>query len=319
MLVYGEAMSKVSIITASYNYENFIKETIESVINQTFQDWELIIVDDGSKDNSVEVIKSYCQKDARIKLFQHENGENKGLAETIKLGIQKTQSEWIAFLESDDTITPDYLAEKFNIIDKYPKVDFIFNDVNMFGEQSVINWYDTEYFSIVRPIINGLKYPNDMFDVFRKFDSDYNMIPTFSIVMLRKNLLDEIDFNSPVKVWLDWHIWLQLVGKKKYQFFYINKKLTNWRMHNKSYINCSKEIEHKSFILFSVRKDIILKDFISLLKIIRICIIRFDFKNKKLILFDKECNIPFIFKIFSKEYDSNITRYKIFGITILKR
>ena len=58
---------KISIITTSYNYEEYIKETIESVISQTFQDWEMVIVDDGSKDNSVEVIKSYMEKDSRIK------------------------------------------------------------------------------------------------------------------------------------------------------------------------------------------------------------------------------------------------------------
>jgi glycosyltransferase involved in cell wall biosynthesis len=69
-------MPKISVITVSYNYENYIKETIESVINQTFQDWEMIIVDDGSKNNSVEVIKSYCEKDNRIKFFQHEHGVN---------------------------------------------------------------------------------------------------------------------------------------------------------------------------------------------------------------------------------------------------
>ena len=60
---------KISIITASYNYENFIKETIESVIAQTIQDWEMVIVDDGSTDNSINIIKEYCQKDSRIKLF----------------------------------------------------------------------------------------------------------------------------------------------------------------------------------------------------------------------------------------------------------
>ena len=222
---------KVSIITASYNYESFIKETVESVINQTFQDWEMIVVDDGSKDNSVEVIESYCQKDARIKLFQHDNGENKGLAETIKLGIQKAQSEWIVFLESDDTVTPDYLIEKFNIIGKYPNVDFIFNDVNMFGDKEIINKYKKIYFDIVCPVLNELEYPNNMFKAFRKFKSGYNMIPTFSAAMLKKDLLKDIDFNSPIKIWLDWYIWIQLVGKKKYQFFYINKKLTNWRMH----------------------------------------------------------------------------------------
>ena len=111
---------QISIITASYNYEEYIKETIESVIAQTYTDWEMVIVDDGSKDNSVEVIKSYCEQDSRIKLYQHENGENKGLIETVKLGIEKAQNEWIVFLESDDTITPDYLETKLEIIKLLP-------------------------------------------------------------------------------------------------------------------------------------------------------------------------------------------------------
>ena len=102
-------MPAVSIIIASYNYENYIKETIQSVLNQTFEDWEMIIVDDGSKDNSIEVIKEYCSQDNRIKFFQHENGENKGLIETLKLGIEKASSNWLVFVESDDFIEENYI------------------------------------------------------------------------------------------------------------------------------------------------------------------------------------------------------------------
>ena len=64
---------KISIITTSYNYEEYIKETIESVLAQSYTNWEMIIIDDGSKDNSVNIIKKYCQKDKRIKLYQHQN------------------------------------------------------------------------------------------------------------------------------------------------------------------------------------------------------------------------------------------------------
>ena len=105
-----------SIITTSYNYENYIKETIESVISQTYPNWEMIIIDDGSKDNSIEVIEEYCKKDSRIKLFTHPNNQNKGLIETVKLGINKAQNDWLVFLESDDTITPNYLEKKLEII-----------------------------------------------------------------------------------------------------------------------------------------------------------------------------------------------------------
>ena len=117
--------TKISIITTSYNYENYIKETIESVQAQTYKDWEMIIVDDGSTDNSVDVIKSYVEKDSRIKLFQHENCQNKGLCESLKLGITKSQGDWLIILESDDTIVNNYIEEKLKIINEN-KVDFIY-------------------------------------------------------------------------------------------------------------------------------------------------------------------------------------------------
>ena len=129
---------KVSIITASYNYEKYIEETIQSVIQQTYTDWELIIVDDGSSDNSIKIIKKFCEKDNRIKLYTHENNQNKGLKETLLLGISKAQSNWVVFLESDDLITADYLKKKIDIIQKYPQVGLIFNDVQLFGDEKKV-------------------------------------------------------------------------------------------------------------------------------------------------------------------------------------
>ena len=139
-------MPKISVVTASYNYENYIKETIESVLAQTYTDWEMIIVDDGSKDNSVEVIKSYCEKDSRIELYQHENAVNKGLVETVKLGIEKASGEWLVFLESDDTITPDYMEVKLDALSNHPELVFIFNDINMFGDSEVIDSAKSQVF-----------------------------------------------------------------------------------------------------------------------------------------------------------------------------
>ena len=98
----------ISIITASYNYANYIKECIDSVLSQDFTDWELIIVDDCSVDNSVEIIKSYT--DSRIRLIRNE--KNSGLKRTLLRGIQEAGGEYIAFLESDDIWRTDYLSKK---------------------------------------------------------------------------------------------------------------------------------------------------------------------------------------------------------------
>ena len=122
---------KITVITASYNYENYIAETIESIINQKYQNWELIIADDGSKDNSIKVIQEYCNKDNRIKLVTHKNNANKGLPETVKLALSHATGEYTAFLESDDIWHEDNLQEKVQALEKYPNADFIFNGVNI--------------------------------------------------------------------------------------------------------------------------------------------------------------------------------------------
>ena len=129
---------KISIVTASYNYEKYIKETIHSILNQTYKDWEMIIVDDCSTDNSVDIIKSY--NDDRIKLFVNE--KNLGLKETLKRGIKEASSEWIAFLESDDVLAPDYLEKKVEIIKKYPDINLIFNDCEFFGDDERVKAFE---------------------------------------------------------------------------------------------------------------------------------------------------------------------------------
>lgn len=90
----------VSIITPSYNSKEFIGETIESVLNQTYKNWEMLIVDDYSTDNSFEIIKKYTQKDSRIKYFK--NKKNRGPAISRNIGIEIAKGKYIAFLDSDD-------------------------------------------------------------------------------------------------------------------------------------------------------------------------------------------------------------------------
>ena len=239
-------MTKISVITASYNYEEYIKETIESVINQTFSDWEMIIVDDGSKDNSVEVIKSYCEKDERIKLLQHENGENKGLVETIRLGVKEAKGEWIVFLESDDTISPDYMAEKIKIAEENTNIKFIFNDVNLFGEESAIKEIYDEYFVEFYKTMPNLKTRQDYIDAFKT----KNIVPTFSVVMMKKEIFETLKFDSVVSQWIDYYLWTQLAPK--YDFYYLPQKLTNWRMHKSSYNN-KKTSSYKGVVFLDVQ------------------------------------------------------------------
>lgn len=100
----------VSIITPLYNAEKFIEETIGSVLNQTYKNWEMIIVDDCSTDRSPAIVDSYAKKDSRVRLIKLE--ENSGAAIARNTAIQHAQGRYIAFLDSDDLWTPDKLEEQ---------------------------------------------------------------------------------------------------------------------------------------------------------------------------------------------------------------
>lgn len=99
----------VSIITPCYNGAKYIGETIDSVISQTYPDWEMIIVDDGSKDNSAQIVREYAEKDSRITLVQQENA---GSAAARNNGIRRAEGQYMALLDADDLWHPDFLEKQ---------------------------------------------------------------------------------------------------------------------------------------------------------------------------------------------------------------
>lgn len=244
---------KVSVITASYNYAEFLKEAVESVISQTYTNWELIIVDDGSSDNSVEIIKNFCAADERIKFFRHLEGENRGLKETLILGIEKSSGDYIAFLESDDIWESDCLEEKIKIARQYPEAKIIFNDVDFFGNEEIIEDY-ARYFELNDKILSSKKYPASLFGAF----SFQNVIPTFSCAMVQASTLKSADFNSTVEAFLDHWIWAHLAYENK--FYYIDKRLTHWRMHTTSLVSKRQNKNEKQF-LYDILKSFQKKGF----------------------------------------------------------
>ncbi len=107
---------EVSIVTANHNSEKFIVETIESVKNQTFKNWEMIIIDDNSSDKGVEVIEAYCLQDNRIKLLK--NKTNLGPAKTRNRGLEITKGRYVCFLDSDDIWYEMFLETSLNFLQK---------------------------------------------------------------------------------------------------------------------------------------------------------------------------------------------------------
>lgn len=104
----------VSIITPSYKSEKFIAQTIESVLSQTYQNWEMIIIDDVSPDNSNKIIEEYCKKDSRIKLIKLK--KNVGPANARNEGIKQAIGKYISFLDSDDIWLPTKLEKQIKFM-----------------------------------------------------------------------------------------------------------------------------------------------------------------------------------------------------------
>jgi len=110
---------QVSVIIPLYNKEKFIKRALDSVLAQTFRDFEVIIVDDGSTDNSVDVVKKL--NDDRICLIQQ---ENQGVSTARNTGIKNAKGKWIAFLDADDVWLPDNLMSHIELIKKHPGIEW---------------------------------------------------------------------------------------------------------------------------------------------------------------------------------------------------
>ncbi|MGN0015691.1 MAG: glycosyltransferase family 2 protein [Candidatus Gastranaerophilaceae bacterium] len=246
----------LSIITASYNYEKYIRETIESVLAQRCPEWEMIIVDDGSKDNSVEIIKQYCEKDSRIKLFTHENNINKGLCETIKLGLSKCSGDYVAFLESDDKWESCAVENKLKAIKQNPNAAIIVNDIELIGDDEYVKKYSEvqkSYFQKQKEL-----FLNGTFDIKEFLKNNY--FPTFSCMTVKKDYLEKADFNSPSKPNLDWYLWVQILNMCR-EIIYIPNKDTLWRVHGNSYISARNRNDYEKF--FGTLHEILYKKDIS--------------------------------------------------------
>ncbi len=112
-----------SVIIPTYNRADFITKTINSVIQQTYQSWEIIIVDDGSKDNTAEIVAVFVEKwGEKIRYFYQENGER---GKARNKGMQEAKGDYITFLDSDDLLYPHYLAEGLAVINQHQKPPFV--------------------------------------------------------------------------------------------------------------------------------------------------------------------------------------------------
>src|SRR3990172_8452891 len=123
-------MPRVSVIIPSYNHEKYVAQTIQSVLDQTYQDFEIVITDDGSTDSTVEELEKF--KDSRIRIFTFKN--NMGACVAAKKCILESKGEYIAVLSSDDMFLPDKLEKQVKFLNEHPEIWIVFGYAHIIDE-----------------------------------------------------------------------------------------------------------------------------------------------------------------------------------------
>jgi teichuronic acid biosynthesis glycosyltransferase TuaG len=198
----------ISIIMPAYNCENYIEESIASVINQTYRNWELIVIDDGSTDNTVDFIKTMANVEERIKFF--ENNQNQGVSATRNRGIALAAGKWIAFLDSDDMWDKSKLEKQLFYADKH-NAEFVFTGSSFVNERG--NFYQGIF-----------KVPEK---VNYKRLRTHNVI-SCSSVLIKKSFFENIKMEKD-EMHEDYAVWLRVL-KTGIQAFGINEPLLIYRI-----------------------------------------------------------------------------------------
>lgn len=202
----------ISIIIPSFNRENLIGDTLNSVLTQTYSNWECIIIDDGSTDSTQRIITGYLSKDQRFRFFQR-NREPKGAPVCRNIGIEKSKGKFIIFLDSDDLLANNCLENRMNFAKKNPDNDFwVFGTAqfNKITGDSLAKW-------------NVLNKEIDDLQRFILQDAPWH---TMGPLWLKSTLLDIGGFDESAICWQDWEMHIRVL-LRNYKYWKSNEKNTD--------------------------------------------------------------------------------------------
>jgi glycosyltransferase involved in cell wall biosynthesis len=185
-----EKLPEISIVVPCYNQAEYLDECLQSVLDQIYQNWECILVNDGSPDNTEEVALLWTQKDSRFKYLKKENG---GLSSARNAGIEKAAGKFILPLDCDDKISVDYVSEAVKVFEKKPTTTLVYCKAWLFGsEEGLWNLPEYNYFEML--------FGNRIF---------------CSAVFKKEDWMRVKGYDETMKIGLeDWDFWLRILNKE---------------------------------------------------------------------------------------------------------
>ena len=207
-------LAKVSVIVPAYNISTYIEDALQSLERQSFKKFEVLIVDDGSTDNTPEIVKSFCQRDPRFRLLQKQNG---GLASARNYGIRHAKGEYIALLDGDDIYHPDKLVTHVIQLDRSKEIGVVYSASRAIREDGKPTFM----------VLSGKPIKSDpLLALLCK-----NFIGHGSNAVFRRSIFDEIGgFEETLRSCEDIDFWLRVAATRRWSFYRLPQTLCCYRV-----------------------------------------------------------------------------------------
>ena len=232
----------VSVIMSVYNGEKYLVQAIDSILNQTYQNFEFIIIDDCSTDNSSHILQEYAQKDSRIKIIKKEVNQGlKGFIKNLNLGISLAKGKYIARMDADDISLPERFQKQVDFLENNPEITLVGAQLNLINEQN----------KITGEAIAALQHR----DIVKRITSQIQLF--HPVIMFRKD--QNIQYREKFLYCEDYDLYLNLITQGK-KLANINEKLLHYRILESSISRkgdnfVKKLMVEKALYFYKLRKE----------------------------------------------------------------
>ena len=233
-----ESKALISIIVPIYDVENYLRQCLDSIVSQTYQNFECLLINDGSPDSSADICREYVEKDSRFRYFEKENG---GVSSARNLGIEHSKGEYITFIDSDDWVESDYVETLYDELIK-ENADIAVSTYKRF-EMGDNCWYVHAFQrGYDKKVFTNKKFMDELLSL-DGFDNSYRFV---SGKLVHRNMLENIAFNVATTFGEDMEFWFKIYMVSD-RVVYVNKDTYNYR---------TDERISKHLTLDAVRSDI---------------------------------------------------------------
>lgn len=226
-------MPKLSVIVPNFQHRNYLEQRLASILNQSFQDYELILLDDASQDGSVDFLKKFVQKHPKTQLVLNTHNSGSPFIQWNR-GVKLAQGDYLWIAESDDLCAPSFLEKMVPLMDKNPKVGIAYAQSVLIDEAGEkLHSYRENLEFIYKSKAWESDFIKDGREACQEWLLHHNPIPNASGILIRREAYEKVGGADPnFRLNGDWHLYAKIL--LHYDLAYLNEELNYFRVHQKT-------------------------------------------------------------------------------------